>query len=135
VPGQNLTYQFNGTAIFMSTAQSVLSGKFSVVLDNLAPTIIDTFKNTQTASCGITWSATNLQNELHTVIITTLGQSGSPGSSSDSSNFELDNFVVTQADSTKGSSNDSPLNSDSPSGFRQFVIVGLTTLFVIMYAG
>jgi len=118
----------------MSTAQSVQSGKFSVILDDSAPAIIDTFKDIQTASCGITWSATDLQNELHTVIITTLGQSGSPGSSSDSSNFELDNFVVTKAD-PKNSSSDAPVNSNLPSGFRQFVIVGLITWFIIMYAG
>jgi hypothetical protein len=76
----------------MSTAQTDTSGKYSVTLDDKTPIAIDGFQNSQSAVCGLGWSASELQNALHTVVVTTMGQS-SEASSDDASNFELDGFV------------------------------------------
>lgn len=76
----------------MSTAQTDTSGKYSVTLDNQTPITIDGFQNSQSAVCGLGWSTSALQNALHTVVVTTMGQS-SEASSDGASNFELDGFV------------------------------------------
>jgi hypothetical protein len=76
----------------MSTAQTNTSGKYSVTLDDQTPISIDSFQNSQSAVCGLGWSASELQNASHTVVVTTMGQS-SEASSDDASNFELDSFV------------------------------------------
>lgn len=78
----------------MSTAQSDTSGQYSVAVDSQNQVIIDGFTKSQNASCGFSWSASGLQNALHTVVVTTMGQSASAGSGSNgASNFELDGFV------------------------------------------
>jgi hypothetical protein len=127
VANQTLTFKFTGTAVFMSTAQTDTSGKYSVTLDDKTPIAIDGFQNSQSAVCGLGWSASELQNALHTVVVTTMGQS-SEASSDDASNFELDGFVITQ---NSASSSDAPLNFNLASGLHQFVIFMVTTLFVI----
>ena len=76
----------------MSTAQSDKSGKYSVTLDNVTPAVIDGFSNSTNASCGFGWSMAGLQDVLHTVVVTTLGQS-SAANADGASNFELDGFV------------------------------------------
>ena len=83
-----------GTAVYMSNAQSDKSGQYSVAVDNQSPVMVDAFSPSQTPSCGIGWSASELQNALHTVVVTTLGQSSSASASgNEASNFELDGFV------------------------------------------
>lgn len=82
-----------GSSVFMSTAQSHKSGKYSVAVDDSTPIAVDGFQDSPTATCVFGWSAPVLQNALHTVLVTTLGQSSASGSSQDSSNFELDGFV------------------------------------------
>jgi hypothetical protein len=77
----------------MITAQSDKSGKYSVAVDGSTPQAVDGFANTQAPSCGFNWAAPALQSALHTIVVTTLGQSSASGSSDDSSNFELDGFV------------------------------------------
>ena len=76
----------------MSTTQTDTSGKYSVTLDNQTPITIDGFQNSQGAVCGLGWSMSALQNALHTIVVTTMGQS-SEASSDGASNFELDGFV------------------------------------------
>jgi hypothetical protein len=76
----------------MSNAQSDKSGKYSVAVDKSTPTAVDGFKSLASASCEIGWSAVDLQNTLHTVVVTTLGQS-TAASANGASNFELDGFV------------------------------------------
>jgi hypothetical protein len=80
----------------MVTAHSAKSGIYSVGVDKSIPSVIDGFSNTQSASCGFGWSAANLQNAVHTVVITTLGQSSNSAANSapnGASNFEVDGFV------------------------------------------
>ena len=77
----------------MSTAQSDTSGQYSVAVDNQAPVAVDGFSNYQSASCGFGWSAPELQNSQHIVVVTTMGQSAVAGANTDASNFELDGFV------------------------------------------
>jgi len=124
VAGQTLTFQFNGTAVFMHTIQSDLSGKYAVVIDGQTPVGIDGFTNTQSASCGFGWSAFGLENALHVVIVTTLGQSNLAGSGSGASNFELDGFVITQSISLGGTSP----NAFLAGAFRGFAFILVTTL-------
>jgi hypothetical protein len=76
----------------MSTTQTDTSGKYSVTLDDQTPVSIDGFQNSQSVVCGLGWSASELQNASHTVVVTTMGQS-SEASSDNASNFELDSFV------------------------------------------
>jgi hypothetical protein len=76
----------------MNTAQSDKSGKYSVAIDGSTPTAIDGFQNSPSASCGFGWSTVGLQDALHTIVVTTLGQSAA-SSSNGASNFELDGFV------------------------------------------
>ena len=80
----------------MSTAHSAKSGRYSVSVDKSTPSVVDGFSNTQNALCGFGWSAVNLQDALHTVVVTTLGQSSNSAANSaanGASNFELDGFV------------------------------------------
>jgi hypothetical protein len=73
----------------VSTTQSDKSGKYSITLDNYAPITIDAFTPLQQPTCGIGWSAAGLQDALHTLVITTEGQSALT-STDKASNFELD---------------------------------------------
>ena len=76
----------------MSTVQSNQSGQYSVSIDQQSTTtVIDGFSNSQNVMCGFGWTAAGLQDALHTVVVTTLGQSSA--SSDGASNFELDGFV------------------------------------------
>jgi len=118
----------------MSTAQSNTSGQYSVAVDNQNQTVIDGFTNSKSASCGFSWSASGLQNALHTVVVTTMGQSASAGSGNGVSNFELDGFVITQAENVSGASSDAPLNFNFASSIRIFVVFAVTTLFTSIYA-
>jgi hypothetical protein len=77
----------------MSTAQSDTSGQYSVAIDDQSPVTVDGFTNSQSATCGIGWSSSGLQNALHTVVVTTMGQSTSASSGDAASTFELDGFV------------------------------------------
>jgi len=131
VGGQTLTFEFTGSAVYMSTAQSDTSGQYSVAVDDQSPVTIDGFSNSQSTSCGFGWNAAGLQNALHTVVVTTMGQSAAAGSGNDASNLEMDGFVITRANS--GTSSHAPLNSNIAGGFGcQFVVFAVTTLLVII---
>jgi len=134
VAGQTLTFQFTGSAVYMSTAQFDASGQYSVGIDDQSPVTVDGFSNSQKASCGYGWSASKLQNALHTVVVTTMGQSPSAASGDDASNFELDGFVITQADANSGASSDAPLTFNVASGFGQFVVLAIITQVAAIYA-
>jgi hypothetical protein len=77
----------------MTTAQSNTSGKYSVAIDGSTPIALDGFTDSPSPTCGFSWSASALQDVLHTVVITTQGQSSAAGSSDGATNFELDGFV------------------------------------------
>jgi hypothetical protein len=77
----------------MSTSQSDTSGQYSVALDGRTPVAVDGLTNSGSATCGYGWSASDLQNALHTVAVTAMGQSASAGSGNAASNLELDGFV------------------------------------------
>jgi hypothetical protein len=117
----------------MSTAQSDKSGKYSVTVDNVAPDVIDGFSNSTNASCGFGWSMAGLKDGLHTIVVTTLGQS-SASSADGASNFELDGFVITQNDANTTPSSAVSLNFDIASSFRQFMVFGITGLLAIIFA-
>ena len=82
---------YTGSAVYMSTVESTKSGRYSVSIDQGSNTVIDGFSNTQNVACGFGWSATDLQDALHIIVVTTLGQS--LASSDTASNFELDGFT------------------------------------------
>ena len=80
----------------MTTAHSAKSGRYSVTIDKSTPSVIDGFSNTQSAICGFSWASINLQDAVHTVVVTTLGQSSNSAANSaanGATNFELDGFV------------------------------------------
>jgi len=133
VANETLTFKFNGSAVYMSTAQSDKSGKYSVTVDNVSPVVIDGFSNSTNASCGFGWSTAGLQDILHTVVVTTLGQS-SAANADGASNFELDGFVITQNDANTTPSSAMSLNFDIASGFRQSMVFGITALLAIIFA-
>lgn len=134
VANQMLTFKFTGTAVFMSTAQTDTSGKYSVTLDNQTAVAIDCFQKSQNPSCEFGWSAVEVQNSLHTVVVTTMGQSSEAASGVDASNFELDGFVITQTTANSGASSDTLLNFNLGSGFHQFIVFMITALVVILNA-
>lgn len=72
----------------MITTSSSTAGTWSVSLDNQAAVTVNGF-NPQT-SCGSTWSATNLDNKMHSVTVTL---TGSADGSSSATGFELDEFL------------------------------------------
>jgi hypothetical protein len=73
----------------VSTTQSDKSGKYSIAIDNSAPITVDAFNPSQQPTCGFGWSAAGLQDALHSIVITTEGQSALT-STDKASNFELD---------------------------------------------
>jgi hypothetical protein len=82
---------YTGSAVYMSTVESSKSGRYSVSIDQGSNTVIDGFSNVQNVACGFGWSQAGLEDALHTIIVTTLGQS--LASSNAASNFELDGFT------------------------------------------
>jgi hypothetical protein len=77
----------------MSTAQSNRSGRYSVTVDDSTPVAVDGFVNSQNPTCGFSFSARNLTNTPHTVVVTTLGPSAASGTGEGQANVEVDGFV------------------------------------------
>lgn len=77
----------------MWTSLAQNSGTFSVALDNRAPALIDGFSPQPV--CLIAWSAFDLNNGKHTVLVTNLGQSNKASSNgqNDATLYELDAFT------------------------------------------
>lgn len=57
----------------MRTAQSSLSGAFSVAVDDKPPVKVDAYSKSKDASCGITWSSFGLENAFHNVSVLSFG--------------------------------------------------------------
>lgn len=53
----------------MTTAQSNVMGTWTVSVDNQTPQVVDSFVNSENAFCGYVWSAFNLANTAHTVVV------------------------------------------------------------------
>jgi len=89
----DLSERETGTSIFMSAAQSNRSGRYSVTVDDSTPIAVDGFVNSPNPTCGFSFSALNLTNADHTVVVTTLGPSTSSGIGNGPANVEVDGFV------------------------------------------
>lgn len=82
-----------GTAVYMYNSRSTTNGQFSVAVDDQSPVAVDSYSNSTAPTCGIDWSAFNLEDQLHTLLITTLGRSESAAPDDLASTFELDGFT------------------------------------------
>lgn len=51
----------------MNTSRSANTGVVSISIDNSTPIQVDTYANTATAQCGVSWSSPPLPNGPHTV--------------------------------------------------------------------
>jgi len=92
-----LKFSFVGTAVYMNTSRSANTGVVSISIDNSTPIQVDTYANTATAKCGVSWSSPPLPNGPHTVVITSMGQSQQAAADghTGASTFELDGFTVS----------------------------------------
>lgn len=92
VAGDSLTFQFEGTAVFLNSVVNSNAGLFSVSVDggNLAD--VDGF-SVSANGCQINWSAFGLSDASHTVTIAFRGASPNADAGSSSASFELANFV------------------------------------------
>lgn len=78
----------------MNTAIGQSAGVFDASIDG-ASTAVDSFTPSGDGDCATTWSATNLQDQLHTVIVTFKGASAQAATSQGAgqAQFELTNFM------------------------------------------
>lgn len=88
-----LSCPLSGTAVYMFNSKSTANGQFSVSIDNQSPVAVDSYSNSTNPTCGIDWSAFDLEDKLHILLITTLGQSALAGAGDAASTFELDGFT------------------------------------------
>ena len=87
--GSTLTFEFTGTAVFMTTIEGAETGLFTVSLDE-GTVAVDA--SVQSSGCGTSWSSFNLENTLHTVFVTFVGD-GSRSAADSTTIFTLSHFM------------------------------------------
>ncbi|KIM81028.1 hypothetical protein PILCRDRAFT_821865 [Piloderma croceum F 1598] len=114
----SMSYEFSGTAIYLSILRSNVTGVYTIFVDN-ASTIyqIDGFH--ATTICDVQLGVTGLSFGPHTVTVTLVGQSPQAQNASPNPYLELDAFIYTTPGDSSTSTSVSPTTSspatDSPS--------------------